>query len=95
MNMTEIGNAILACFEDADWHLSLWFPRVTREVLHLPPDISDAEAQRCLLELVKSGAVEAGSVDGAEFEVRPLEFTSGGCPDLYIRLASAMPAHSR
>lgn len=95
MTKTEIDNDILACFEDADWHLSLWFPRVAREVLRLPPDIDDAEAQRCLLDLVKSGTLEAGAVDGAEFEARPLDLSAGCCPDLFVRLAASTPAHSR
>jgi hypothetical protein len=80
---------ILDCFDDAEWHVSLWFPRVTREVLGLTPAISDAEAQQCLLHLLSDGTLEAGTVTGAEFEPAPLDLKSGACPDLYIRRAVA------
>jgi hypothetical protein len=86
--MLSAKQAVMAAFDDAEWHLSLWYPRVTREVLGLAPSIPDAEIQRALRELVDEGALEAGAVDGAEFAPRPLTLTPGPCPDLFLRPAA-------
>jgi hypothetical protein len=87
MTKTEIQKSILESCEGTEWHLSLWMPRVAREVLGIPAGASDAEVQTELLRMIEEGVLEAGAVDGAEFERRALELKER-CPDLYIRVAA-------
>ena len=83
---TSVDTAILECFDGAEWHLPLWFPKVTRAVLGLPATISDAELQAGLLELLHRGELETGTVEGADFRRRPIVSLGAGCPDLYVRI---------
>ena len=95
MNETETRKLLIQCFDDTEWHLSLWFPRVTRQVVGITSRAADTEIQQCLLDLIREGALETGAVEGSDFVATPLALPpSGSCPDLYIRTAVAM-AHSR
>jgi len=93
MNAAEIERQLVTCFDGTEWNLSLWFPRVTREVVRFPAGISDAEIQQCLLGLIHSGTLETGTVEGSEFAPAPFDpaGTNARCPDLYVR-AVALPA---
>lgn len=82
-----IDDAILESLDGTEWHMSLWFPRVAREVVGLRTPASDAEVQHRLIRLIDQGVLETGMVEGAEFIARKLESSLRGCPDLYIRLA--------
>ena len=95
MNETETRQFLIDCFDDTEWHLSLWFPRVTREVVGIPSRATDAEIQHCLLDLIREGILETGAVEGSEFVAAPFSLQQPGpCPDLYIRTAAGV-AHSR
>lgn len=86
MTPQDLDHMILNCFGDAEWHLSLWFPRITRSILRLPASISDDVIQTRLLALLTSGALETGSVDGSDFVPCVFDPSRGSCPDLYVRL---------
>lgn len=93
MTTPELENLILDRCDGTEWHLSLWYPRPTREVMGIPREIGDAEVQRTLFRLIESGRIEVGSVEGAEFLPQPFEIPRSGCPDLYVRAACpSLPA---
>ena len=83
--MNDVKAAILDCFDGTEWHLSLWFPRVARQVVGLNAAASDQEIQSALGELIRSGALETGYVDGAQFSACQCSEITLPCPDLYLR----------
>ncbi len=85
MTTPELERLILDRCDGTEWHLSLWYPRATREVMRIPIEIADAEIQRTLFRLIESGRIEVGSVEGADFQPQRFEIPGAGCPDLYVR----------
>ena len=95
MQHAELRALLINCFDDTGWHLSLWFPRVTREVVGLSPGVPDSDIQKCLLDLICEGVLETGTVEGSDFVTTAASLPpSGPCPDLYVRAAAGV-AHSR
>lgn len=84
-----LEETVLSCFEDTEWHLSLWFPRVARQVLGLRVAAGDEEVQSCVRRLLEAGLLEAGTVDGAEFQVRAC---TDWRADLYLRIHASKPS---
>ena len=82
---SEVDELILGCLDGTEWHLSLWYPRVTRMVLGLPAGPADAELQDRLATLIENGTLEVGVVEGAAFAARPFTRTAPA-GDLYVRL---------
>ena len=85
MRTDEIEQKLLRCFEHTEWHISLWFPRVTREVVGFPADVTDAEVQACLVRMIDSGLLETGTVEGSEFMPSAPQAGNAARGDLYIR----------
>ncbi len=87
MNPNELEALILDRCDGTEWHLSLWYPRVSREVIGIPRTVADSDVQRTLFHLIEEGRMQVGSVDGADFRPEPFIAPSAICPDLYVRAA--------
>lgn len=100
----KLVNDVLECFHHNEWHPSLWFPTIQRDVVNFPDGVHDQEVQSCVLDLIRSGLIQVGRWEGAEFrsieeillgtidELRSdpqTEFFLRTKPEVYEEIASA------